>query len=109
MSDLLLGWARFHGRSYYVRQLHDMKGTVDTSAMGPRQLREYAQLCAETLARAHSRSGLAPLIAGYLGTGTKFDDALAAFATAYADQNARDYEALQEAVRDGRIDARSGL
>ena len=109
MSDLLLGWAQFHGRSYYVRQLHDMKGTVDTSAMGPRQLREYAQLCAETLARAHSRSGLAPLIAGYLGTGTKFDDALAAFATAYADQNARDYEALQQAVRDGRIDARSGL
>jgi uncharacterized protein (DUF2252 family) len=109
MSDLLLGWAQFHGRSYYVRQLHDMKGTVDTAAMSPRQLREYAQLCAATLARAHSRSGLAPLTAGYLGTGTKFDEALGAFATAYADQNQRDYERLQDAIRDGRIDARTGL
>jgi uncharacterized protein (DUF2252 family) len=103
MSDMLLGWAQFKGRSYYVRQLRDMKGSADPAAMSPSQLREYAQLCAETLARTHSRCGLAPLTAAYLGRGTKFDDALAAFALTYADQNQRDYERLQEAVRDGEV------
>jgi hypothetical protein len=100
---MLLGWAQFKGRSYYVRQLRDMKGSADPAAMSPSQLREYAQLCAETLARTHSRCGLAPLTAAYLGRGTKFDDALAAFALTYADQNQRDYERLQEAVRDGEV------
>jgi uncharacterized protein (DUF2252 family) len=108
-SDMLLGWAQFKGRSYYVRQLHDMKGSVDTAAMTSCRLREYAQLCAETLARTHSKCGLAPLIAGYLGTGTKFDDALAEFALAYADQNERDYERLQQAARDREVVAVSDL
>ncbi|HEX4257672.1 MAG TPA: DUF2252 family protein, partial [Streptosporangiaceae bacterium] len=34
----------------------------------------------ETLARAHARSGDAATIAGYLGTGTAFDQAIARFA-----------------------------
>ena len=62
-------------------------------------------LCGATLARAHARSGDRIAIAGYLGGGTKFDEAMIRFASAYADQNDLDYEALNEAVRSGRVEA----
>ena len=35
--------------------------------------------------------------------------AVAEFATAYADLNARDYAAMVEAVKDGRIKAEEGI
>ena len=44
-------------------------------------------------------------IAAYLGGGDVFDRALAEFAERYADQNERDYRALQEAVDAGRLEA----
>jgi len=109
VSDLMLGWASFDGRCFYVRQLRDMKGSVDTSTMTPTQLRDYGATCARCVARGHGRSGLAALISGYLGTSTKFDDSLAAFAVDYADQNERDYDRFTEAVRDGHIEARTGI
>ena len=66
----------------------------------------YARLCGRTLARAHARAGGAPAaIAGYLGRGDAFDEALARFADAYADQNEADFRALQAARDDGRIAA----
>ena len=34
---------------------------------------------------------------------------IAAFAEAYADQNERDYEAFSAAVKDGRLDAQTGV
>jgi hypothetical protein len=54
-------------------------------------------------ARAHARSGDRIAIAAYLGGGDVFDRALADFAEAYADQNDRDYRALQDAVKTGRL------
>ncbi len=39
------------------------------------------------------------------GNGTTFDDAIADFAEAYADQNEKDFAALRKAVRDGRLTA----
>jgi Uncharacterized protein conserved in bacteria (DUF2252) len=48
-------------------------------------------------------------ISSYLGKGSAFDHALAAFAEAYADQNQRDYEALRAAVDTGRVTAEVGL
>jgi hypothetical protein len=45
------------------------------------------------------------MISGYLGNSSRFDDALARFALAYADQNERDHQALLKAVRAGRIEA----
>ena len=42
----------------------------------------------------HARSGDPAAIAGYLGAGDRFDRAIAAFADAYADQNASDYQAF---------------
>ncbi|MFO1311476.1 MAG: DUF2252 family protein [Burkholderiales bacterium] len=60
---------------------------------------------AHALARAHARSGDAATIAGYMGSGHTFDDAIGQFAVEYADQNGEDYRAFMEAIRDGRIEA----
>jgi len=68
-------------------------------------LREYAGACGWALARAHARSGGAPLLAGYMGRSDLFDEALGDFAVAYADQNERDYVLFKQAVRSGKIEA----
>jgi uncharacterized protein (DUF2252 family) len=107
-SDIFLGWVTSEDTDYYVRQLRDMKGTVDTTSLGPRGLAGYAKLCGWALARAHARSGAAAEIAGYAGNGGVLDDAITGFAVAYADQNERDYALLVEAVRTGRIEATPG-
>ena len=69
----------------------------------------YARLCARALVRAHARSGDRIAIASYLGSSDAFDQALAEFAEAYADQNERDYDALVQAEKDGRITAQRGI
>ena len=113
-SDMMLGWIRVDGqdgvsRDFYMRQLWDGKGSALVEMMDPRAMTLYAQLCGHALAKAHARSGDAIAIASYLGTGNSFDRALASFAEAYADQNERDYSALQEAVSSGRLKAETGL
>jgi uncharacterized protein (DUF2252 family) len=112
-SDIFLGWRRVKGldgvsRDYYVRQLHDWKGGLDIDRMRPAGATAYAYLCGETLARAHARWGDRIAIASYLGRGDGFDRAIASFAERYADQNERDYEALERAARSGRIAAQLG-
>jgi hypothetical protein len=107
-SDIMLGWIRTKGldgaaRDYYVRQLWDSKGSALIDEMEPSAMAFYAELCGWTLARAHARAGDAIAIAGYLGSGAAFDRALASFAELYADQNERDYAALQDAVTSGRV------
>jgi uncharacterized protein (DUF2252 family) len=107
-SDILLGWLSAQGpdnrkREFYVRQLWDQKGSALIETMAPHDLVLYARVCAAILARAHARSGDRIAIAGYLGTGDRMDRALARFAAAYADQNERDYAALQAATADGTI------
>ena len=77
--------------------------------MNPEAMATYGTLCGWTLARAHARSGDRIAIAAYLGTGDSFDRALVEFSKAYAEQNERDYQALQAAVKSGRIDAQAGL
>jgi hypothetical protein len=64
---------------------------------------QYAEWCGWTLAHAHARSGAPAKIAGYLGKSDKFDNALAAFSMAYADQCERDYESVSLAARKGKI------
>ncbi len=113
-SDIFLGWERATGidgqqRDFYVRQLRDWKGSVEVEAMLPSGMTLYARLCGWTLARAHARSGDRIAIASYLGKGDVFDRAVAEFAEAYADQNERDYQALVNAVKTGRIQAQTGL
>jgi predicted alpha/beta hydrolase len=69
----------------------------------------YGRICGSSLARAHARSGDRVAIAAYLGGSDSFDQALAGFSEAYADQNERDYDALVRAEKDGRITAQRGL
>jgi uncharacterized protein (DUF2252 family) len=107
-SDIFLGWSNEGAHDYYVRQLRDMKATADLAAMSARDLIAYASLCGWVLARAHARSGDPALIAGYLGKGEVFDEAIADFAAAYADQTEKDYEAFKTAVQDGRLPAEMG-
>ena len=113
-GDIMLGWIRVVGydgvsRDFYVRQLWDSKGSALVETMNPAAMTVYAEVCGRALAKAHARSGDAIAIAGYLGAGDSFDRALASFAEAYADQNERDYRALQDAVAAGRVAAEAGL
>jgi uncharacterized protein (DUF2252 family) len=104
-SDVFLGWVRAaDGRDYYIRQLADMKLTVDTEKLSPPQRTTYAEDCGWVLARAHARSGDPGAIGGYLGHGDEFDEALVTFANAYADQTERDRTAMLEAAKAGRIE-----
>jgi hypothetical protein len=108
-SDIFLGSASWRGRDYFVRQLRDMKGTVNAAELAADEFVRYLELCGWTLARAHARSGPAAVIAGYVGSGAVFDDAITRFAVAYADQTERDHALLVEAVRTGRIEARTDV
>ena len=113
-SDIFLGWQRTQvdpdGRphDFYVRQLRDGKFSADIEAMTPAGMRAYGELCGWTLARAHARSGDRIAIAAYLGQSAVFDQAIAEFAAAYADQNERDHQALAAAVTSGRVTASTG-
>ena len=106
--DIFLGWGELEHRHFYVRQLADMKGGIEMIA-GNREgldgFKEYCRLCGWALALAHAKSGDPALIAGYCGSSDVLDEALAAFADAYADHTERDHAALDKARRAGRIEA----
>lgn len=93
-SDPMLGWTTLDGREYLVRQLNDHKASINLDDLTAEGLMEYAEVCGELLARGHARSGSCMEIAGYLGRSARFDDAVAAFATAYADQTEADWKTL---------------
>jgi uncharacterized protein (DUF2252 family) len=114
-SDIFLGWVHVsagmdgRARDFYARQLRDWKGSAEVDQMIPKGMAAYGRLCGWTLARAHARSGDRVAIASYLGAGNAFDRAILEFSKAYADQNERDYQRLNKAVRAGRIEAETGL
>ncbi len=109
-GDLFLGWTTGTGKlktQFYVRQLSDAKIKPVIEIMNPTSLKLYAGLCGKVLARAHARSGDPAILTGYMGRSTAFEDALADFGTAYAVQNERDHTALLNAIRAGRLEART--
>jgi uncharacterized protein (DUF2252 family) len=114
-SDIFLGWLRIPAgldgkqRDFYVRQLRDWKGSAEIEQMVPEGMTAYGRLCGWTLARAHARSGDRIAIASYLGSGPSFDKAIVEFSQAYSEQNQRDYEALAQAAKSGRIHVQTGL
>jgi uncharacterized protein (DUF2252 family) len=113
-SDIFLGWVTVTGidglrRDFYVRQLWDWKRSAAIETMTPALLLGYGRVCGWTLARAHARSGDSVAISSYLGRGDRFDQALAAFAEAYADQSDHDYAELADAVKTGTMSAETGL
>jgi hypothetical protein len=104
-SDIFLGWTEGkRGRHFYVRQLRDMKLAPMVELFSPVMIVQYAELCGWALARAHARSGEPAAISGYLGKNEHFDDAIATFSIAYADQTERDHEVLKKAAQDGRVE-----
>jgi uncharacterized protein (DUF2252 family) len=112
-SDVFLGWHRTTGldgtvRDFYVRQLHDWKGSADIETLTPKGMRLYAGLCAWTLARAHARSGDRIALAAYLGDDDRLPQALADFAHTYADLNEQDHATFSAAVARGELAGAGG-
>ena len=100
-SDIMLGWTTaVSGHEYYVRQLKDMKASPELSKFSPDDMRKYARVCGLVLAHAHARSGDPVMIAGYIGTGDVFADAVADFGVTYAEQNAKDYQAFLDRMKE---------
>ncbi len=104
-SDIFLGWSKGPkgGRDFYVRQLRDMKISPEIEAFSKITMGDYAKLCGMALARAHDKAGDAALIAGYLGSKDTFDEAIADYAVAYADQVERDFDTFSHAIRNGKL------
>jgi uncharacterized protein (DUF2252 family) len=100
LSDPFLGYTRVAGRDYLVRQLADHKAALDPAGFTRRTLIEYAGLCGEVLAKGHARTGDAALLAGYVGRGTRLDEAMAGFAVAYAEQTRIDHRAFTRRLRE---------
>ena len=109
-SDIFLGWATDGETDFYVRQLRDMKGSVNTASLagtGARGLRQAVWMGAGArpcpLGRGRARSPGTP------ATGVCSTTPSPQFAVGYADQTERDYALLVDAVRSGRITATPGL
>jgi hypothetical protein len=109
-GDSFLGWyVGPLGKHFYIRQLRDKKGSLDTAVMSPNTLDYYGRLCGLCLARAHARSDDIARMSGYVGTGKTFARAIERFAMAYAEQNEQDYMAMLAAGEDGRITIERGV
>lgn len=106
-SDMFLGWTAgsLAGTHYFVRQLRDIKISIRVETFGAPEMNLYATWCGRALALSHARSGQSILLTGYMGKSDAFDQALATFSAAYADQNERDHAALDAAVRKGLVKA----
>jgi uncharacterized protein (DUF2252 family) len=98
-SDPFLGWTHFAGRDYLVRQLNDHKGSIDLEDLAGGGLVAYAEVCGELLARGHARSGDPLILAGYIGSGDGFAEALAKFGSLYADQTEKDWNELKRSAK----------
>lgn len=103
--DPLLGWSApdADGRFFYVRQMKDARLATVGDRIAADALRAYAGLCARTLAHAHARGGDAATLAGYMGASEAFEEAVAAFAMAYAAQTRADFALFSAAVDRGEL------
>ena len=107
--DAFLGWASEHGSDQYcyVRSLKDSRLSAIGEEIADNALPLHTTLCGTALARAHARSGDAARLAGYMGSGTSFDSAVAEFALSYANQVDSDWRQFVEVVKSGTLEATS--
>jgi uncharacterized protein (DUF2252 family) len=98
-SDPFLGWTTMDRRDYLVRQLNDHKASIQLEDLKATGLLEYAGVCGEILARGHARAGDSAMVAGYVGTSPRFDEAVGAFAETYADQTELDWRQLVKSLK----------
>ncbi|MFJ4242994.1 DUF2252 domain-containing protein [Streptomyces iakyrus] len=109
VSDNLLGWTTVDGLPFQVRQFRNRKGSVDPAALAADQMDDYGRMTGALLARAHAHSADPRLIAGYCGKNEELDEAMAAFAVAYADRTEADHAELVAGVRAGKVAAEVGV
>jgi uncharacterized protein (DUF2252 family) len=105
-SDMFLGWSRGPRRDFFFRQLRDIKISLRVETFGPAEMGICAGWCGRALALSHARAGNAVALSGYMGKSDAFDEALASFSLAYADQNEKDHAALLRAIKAGKVEAR---
>lgn len=99
VSDPFLGYLRTDDFDLYVRQFHDMKGGIEVGVLDDGPFSTYAEACGVALARAHSQSPRAAIVAGYLGSGRAATDAILEWSMAYADLSEQDYRAFLAQAR----------
>lgn len=118
-SDPLLGWCTLAPSSrkaagplanrpvpelqFYVRQYRNLKGAVVIEGLDASGVADYAKVLGLLLAKGHSRTSGASMIAGYLGKSDAVPDAFVAWARAYADQTEADHAAMVRAIKVGRL------
>ncbi len=106
-SDPFLGWTVVAkgGRHYFFRQLRDIKISIKVETFGKSEMLSYADWCGQALALSHARSGDSAMLSGYMGSSDTFDQAIAEFSLAYADQNEKDQASFKKAIKSGKIEA----
>ena len=104
-TDAFLGFTEGPDRSYYVRQLRDMKWSPDPLSLDQPAYEKYAGLCGTALARAHARSGDSVAIAAYVGSSDSFDNAIQQFASDYTQQTLADFATYTQAIASGVVSA----
>ena len=105
-SDPFLGWtAGKEGRHFFFRQLRDIKISIKVETFGKSEMLSYADWCGQALALSHARSGDSAMLSGYMGSSDTFDQAIAEFSLAYADQNEKDQASFKKAIKSGKIEA----
>jgi uncharacterized protein (DUF2252 family) len=98
VSDPFLGHLEANGRSFYVRQFHDMKGSVELDGLAVDAYHDYVISCAAFLGRAHAQSPTAGQVLGYIGRSDAAARAIVTWSAAYADQSLRDYREASAAT-----------
>lgn len=109
-SDAFLGWTtgpKPPHRHFYIRQLRDVKIGTNTVFWDKDDFKMVSPVAGKILARAHARSGDASFMRGYLGKSEKFEEAITAYATAYAKQTERDYHQFVRACKSGVLKTQS--
>lgn len=101
-SDIFLGFSTLD-KHFHIRQLRDMKISVDLTDMDDEYFYEYAESCGLALAHAHAKSGNADVLMGYLGEGNKIVDVLQKYAMRYAERNLNDYQQFMNEIADGKL------
>lgn len=104
-SDIFLGYATAQdGSEYYVRQLRDLKITLDLEELDHDGLLAYAYSCGRALGHAHGKASHVPTLLGYLGAESALRQALCRYATAQAARTVADHQQFLQALDSGQLD-----
>ncbi len=101
-SDPFLGWTHIGGRDYLVRQLNDHKGSIDLRIWPAAACRPLPRSAASCWPAATPAPAIPLVLAGYIGSGDGFAEALAKFGSLYADQTEKDWQDLRRTAKTGK-------